>query len=853
MRKRSRSLALAAIASVGVLAVVLSGCRGTAGPPGASTGVLSGTITNSLTNGPLDGVKVSFDPAVASSVTTNASGKYSVSLPIGIYTVSYQRASFTAATQTVSIVAGQTISRNVPLKPVAPVVVSAGAGQTSQPGGTVTLDAKAEVLDGSSLLGYHWMQAAGVPATFPPTAGPSATKLVVTLADGKAYKVGLVGSLERLDRYMVSSINPEVLQEAETTTFKVTVTTSSGNYTASVDVVADLPYVVSTGLRNVPNGLPVLLHGKDQSRYDWSLLPPGGSTASLDAPTEQDPAFTPDVSGKYTVVEKASNTTIVIYSGTWVGAITGQDSNGLPLSVSCTSCHNGKIAPDNFTAWRQTGHAQILTQNVNTNGHYDESCFPCHTVGFDKEADNGGIDEAPGYDAFLTSGILGSAKPDNWSKMLANFPRVAALSNAQCENCHGPNNTAVHAIGKTAAERVSIAADVCGTCHGEPLRHGRFQQWETSKHSDFELAIEESGNNHCGRCHTGQGFLAWIAQGDLTKRIQGANGDATAAELAALGMTRDTVQPQTCAVCHDPHATGNLSGEPTNATVRIENDTPLLPAGFRAFGVGKGAICITCHNTRNGLHNDANPPVSYSAPHSPAQGDVLLGENAYFVDRERSPHSYVEDSCVTCHMEKTPPPPLLSYQQSGTNHAFAASLTICASCHSDTLNAASLQASHRAQLESLGTSLGRYLLQKLPTRFAIKEYTPHTLGGNSYDLKSDTIVLSRDNVTSAAPVEIHGQISFALQLKTAVTATYRPANQTPHTLSLSTVQVQLGDITAESASSAVIPLTDVLVKAAWDYFLIHGDASFGIHNPTYVNDVLNAALDALFPGGAPKE
>jgi len=48
-----------------------------------------------------------------------------------------------------------------------------------------------------------------------------------------------------------------------------------------------------------------------------------------------------------------------------------------------------------------------------------------------------------------------------------------------------------------------------------------------------------------------------------------------------------------------------------------------------------------------------------------------MGENAYFVDVGiRGSHSLVEDSCVNCHMEKTPPPDLLSYELGGSNHTF---------------------------------------------------------------------------------------------------------------------------------------------------------------------------------------
>lgn len=127
-------------------------CQGAAGPPGASIGTLSGTVTSILANSPLDGVKVSFDPAQAAAVTTDASGKYSVTLPIGVYAVSYPRASFTAASQSASVAGGQTVTKDVALKPATPVVVAAGADQNGRPGGAFRLDAKAEVLDGSNVV-----------------------------------------------------------------------------------------------------------------------------------------------------------------------------------------------------------------------------------------------------------------------------------------------------------------------------------------------------------------------------------------------------------------------------------------------------------------------------------------------------------------------------------------------------------------------------------------------------------------------------------------------------------------------------------------------------------------------------
>ncbi len=255
---------------------------------------------------------------------------------------------------------------------------------------------------------------------------------------------------------------------------------------------------------------------------------------------------------------------------------------------------------------------------------------------------------------------------------------------------------------------------------------------------------------------------------------------------------------------------------------------------------------MTCHNTRNALHNPDNLPTAYSAPHTAAQADVLMGENAYFVPAsQRSPHSYVKDTCVTCHMEKTPPPPEFSFEGGGTNHGFKASLNICADCHSNTFNAEALQVGVEDKLESLGKAMGAYLLRKMPAQTTVMDYTPHSLSGNNYDIKSNAVAISKDNIVSAEPTEPHGQQGFILKFKNPVNVTYSPPGESPHTLSLSQIQVQLGDFSGDGGKTSLFPLTDKLLQAGWNYFLIHGDSSKGVHNPAFVNQVLDASITAL--------
>jgi hypothetical protein len=804
------------------------------------TGTISGKISNSITGGPIAGAAVLTDPVIeGQSPVTGNDGTYSIKLPIGNYKISVTKTGFTPASDSVNLVVNLKVTKDMILKPVQPVAVSAGTVQTADPGSAVTLKASADPFDGSTVKSYLWTQTAGIPVTL---SNQDTNTLNLTLGKASVYKDQLVKNLVSLDRFTVQGINPEALIDAQTSSFKVTVTTSSGTYSAIVNVVAKLPYEFTTGLSDVPIGAPVLLNGKVQTSYNWTIAGPAGSKSEFDTPAGRNPVFTPDTVGKYAIVEKVSGVSLNVYAGTWAGAITGQDAKGQPLATVCTTCHNGTVAPANFTAWSNSGHAGILTQNINDPaGHWTESCAVCHSVGYNTSVNNNGFDDAMAAEGWK---VPAHGDPNNWATMLAKYPKTAMLANIQCENCHGPNNSAtLHANGTLDPARISISAEVCGSCHGEPPRHGRFQQWQESGHGNYQLAIEESGSANCARCHTGQGFLAWIAQGDLTKQIQGKNGNATADEMKVI-VTADNAQPQTCVVCHNPHEQGATSGKPNTATVRIIDNTLLLPAGFKAEIVGKGAICITCHNTRNGVHNGNAPPTSYQAPHVAAQGDVLMGENAYFVPTDtRSPHSYIKDTCVTCHLDESPPPAEYSFQLGGTNHAFKASADICGDCHSKTLNAEGLMINFENKLSELSGLMSKYLLNKLPAQFTVKDYTPHTYSGKTYDLKSDPIILSKDSIAKIEPVEPHGQQGYLITLQKAVTVTYKPTGA-EHTSSLTQVQVQLGDISLDG-TTPIIPAADPLVKAGWNYFLLHGDGSKGVHNPGFESNVINASLDAL--------
>lgn len=574
---------------------------------------------------------------------------------------------------------------------------------------------------------------------------------------------------------------------------------------------------------------------------------------------------------------------LTIYAGNWVGAIDGLDASNNPVAGECTGCHSASSDPGapgpgggawrnpEFAQWARSGHAEIIQQNIDDPAnHWSTSCASCHAVGYDGVLTNGGFDFAiddeewapphPGY-------------PGAYADMIDDSPKSAATANIQCENCHGPNDSDAHQDPTLGMDvRASLDSAVCGSCHGEPLRHGRFQQWQLSGHSNMELAVGEGtvetrtvdltptysltgnpsyGPGHCGRCHTGQGWVAWVegVEDDaLLDHVPGVTEGGTDDQddaaytnsMVALGLTMAEVQPQACAACHDPHDPGNTSGEAGNTTVRVMGSTPMLPAGFVAAGVGQGATCITCHNSRNGRHEDGvaivdvsgDPdPNSFSAPHTASQGDVLMGENAYFIEGSRSPHSLIENACVNCHMTQTSPPAEFSYNRSGSNHSFVASTEICANCHGE-FDAEGLEAAGEAELEQLKLAIEDVVWEVLNDM--------RVNGENIYNL---TYSSSTGEWTSRSVVL---ESDFTVQLTesrgVALLIDKDGANGTAATVTTLVGGLRVG---STSGSDRIFTNDSVLYQAGWNYFLLELDGSWGIHNPGFLFNVVDASINAL--------
>ncbi len=75
---------------------------------GVISGTVSGKVSNSLNGSPVAGVKIVTDPAIQGpDILSDNTGLYSATLPIGSYKLNITRNGFTAATDSVALVAGQ--------------------------------------------------------------------------------------------------------------------------------------------------------------------------------------------------------------------------------------------------------------------------------------------------------------------------------------------------------------------------------------------------------------------------------------------------------------------------------------------------------------------------------------------------------------------------------------------------------------------------------------------------------------------------------------------------------------------------------------------------------------------------
>ena len=906
-----------------------SGLDGAAGPPGPFlfNGTVAGTVTASATGKPLGGTAIA---RVGGSETATAAsdGTFTISVPVGVDGLTFHRKGYIDKTLPgVTVTFGGTTHIAVTLatdpgSDGPSIVVSddltAGFGSSV----TVTAQVTAPDSDAAALV-YAWTQTGGLPAAgLTGTSTNAITFTTLKLSDAKLeananvvlgeHDGGLVPA-----RFGAMSFSPD---ETGNYQFTLSATDPEGHVaTTNVLVQATPP---TSGLRNVPVGIPVWFEGDSfdasgapQTTWSWSLDTSGapGSQATLANAATQFPSMLPDVSGTYALTESVSGKSATVHAHDWDGISGGDAGVGNDyVAQGCITagCHVGPtsipwtgtepLAPDMFTPWRTTAHAttfENLLDGVTPGGN--ASCVECHTVGtttFPPASNNGGFGDVAQKDSWT---FPASPEAGTWDDLVSTKPDLAQLGNVQCESCHGPMNTRLMlgVAPETAPDggidniaAWSFSSGVCGQCHGQSSAYPKLEQWKQSPHANLALSLEfatvdarGTGADHCARCHSAQGYSQYSQQlaagytGYLTSdglpasTGTGADGGttqtnaATVASLTSLGLTAALVQPQTCAACHDPH---DVSGNPYQ--LRLYDTLPGgLPNGQGPItGVGAGAVCMACHNQRNGTLGAlslASNPTSIPTPHDGPQTDVLFGVNAFFEPPVNpSPHLAVKDTCAGCHYGV----PTAAQRAIGEtqNHSFVTDLTICGSCHgspdggNSLVDGLALQGQVKTQMAGLDQLLFAKLADGLGA-VAAAGYTvtsaQDTATGNYLCAEAGTgaptftftVAPLAANITEPQPPQ-------EWRALTTVWITFPTLSGTPECTSagaLATttyggsapVSVGLNGTKTGSPATPVFPPGSIVAQAIWNEALLHDDQTWGVHNPDFFVNVIESTTTQL--------
>ena len=566
------------------------------------------------------------------------------------------------------------------------------------------------------------------------------------------------------------------------------VVADAASHSATGDVTV-ISTSVSPGQPSIPIGerqyFTAASNGTNASTYSWSInSKPTGSTAILENPKTRTPSLRPDVEGDYVLQltvtggGQTNSSFVTVRGATYVGVATCASCHGTSPQVGLT---------DYFTPWRQTLHATMAQRGVDGllagDEPYNESCFACHTVGYNKSpsATNGNfyaVQQALGW-KFPTVLQVG-----NYAAMPAALQDKA---NIACESCHGPGSQ------HPGKESANLDVAVCGQCHQENAEDNqRVEQWRLGPHGAddkyLSVSLSEAANPSCTKCHSPASFVD---------------------NLKGKALTRLVAGRLTCQACHDPH---NVAQFPLEAhQVRVYDDVTLddsvNPSSRPVLtGQGPSALCMYCHNARR------SPPPTYSSantlPHESTATDVLLGLRASTnvqtivsgvtntlasVTLENSAHAGVA-KCVNCHMYKTGSNTFGDHTFSMTDRLTGEdNLAACNQCHAGVDPVAEFD--HVSVVVS-----GR----------------PH---GGDYD---------GNGVTEGVQTEVDGVMT---NLVTKMFATGMNRNGTG------------GALWAGYSTDAVVRA--VQRNAAWNEFLIERELSHGVHNTAFTVRLLQWSYTVL--------
>ncbi|HET6437293.1 MAG TPA: carboxypeptidase regulatory-like domain-containing protein [Anaeromyxobacter sp.] len=752
-------------------------------------------------------------------------------------------------------------------------------------------------------------------------------------------------------------------QQVEAMSFLVVARATNGQYASTGSAVVS-PVTISGGRNYHSVGMMIVGNapceadstGACTNTYNWTLqylspsatdmnfgAPPAGVT--LQGATTKNPYFVPTVTGVYALAN-GSDKPLYFRVSTYHGSGTSDTAPGSD-GVACAGCHGGpySLAPI-FAEWANSAHGNTNWQNPfatpmglfqygldgNIGPHYSQSCIQCHTDGYTT------VPSARGnkgfYDLAVDDGWTFPAKlqAGNFDALPADLKYRAGI---QCEDCHGPLEPTEHGqpendpglFGLPLSPKDNMmGAGVCMYCHDELSHHDKGSLWSASPHAQTDLVeeatVESRGTSaaHCGRCHAGEGFVAYVDQQQAgtagawgliarppvgTPTGTGENailaltasslctpapavpggidpncicaqtGDYQAAGLpkptspacyhdpsyaeylSNLGLNEATAHSQTCQACHDPHTT----------TLRVDGNSGVTAAGFNLQNAGSGALCVVCHNTRNGVVFSDSVIASWGAPHTPSQGDVFVGRNAYFFGKatpagfpastdptynaailsaasdlpNESAHKILGETCAECHVKLIPADMAAQFKPANTNHTFRSDRQVCSNCHG--ANIGDIVAGQvDDKMTELSNALGVLFRDKINQNGldSAKYDTLASDGSISDNQTANSVTINTGSVQKVVLSTVHGSPALILTLTDGSVVAGAVSSTSAPTFKLAS-KFLFG------ASNSLTANQQIVAKAFYNFLFIQGGGAHGFHNPSFVNGVLDTTATALQP------
>jgi len=496
------------------------------------------------------------------------------------------------------------------------------------------------------------------------------------------------------------------------------------------------------------------------------------------------------------------------------GTVPAQGDMGLfrvqspaPLYVGayiCGGCHDGT-----HDQWANTIHARAFETLKAIRQDKNASCLPCHTVGY---------------------GLPTGFKDEVADPMLAGV---------QCENCHGPGGRHVADPDDLSARPiVTIAAETCGGCHTD-FHHPTFDEWLDAGHSHVsEEGMFNSGVGRmyqCGVCHSGA-----VRRGVVRDYDEGGDGSS----VAPPTITDANTYGQVCTTCHDPHQSFTnvlltASGEPLLDELgkpieakphQLRNPigsvkfmsflTSTNPMNFAAQYDPDIQMCGQCHNERGAAWNGTGRP-----PHHSPQYNILIGQvvdpsldtnhwnglPAGHGDPTAARPDGNPYQCTACHNraeeEESPTPANPNY----TGHRFEVQLLACAECHGflDEPNA-----------EEFAEEVKRLFIQEPTVE------------------RMEAVIAALNNWATNKITDLYvpGSTNYVTFI-----GTNNPALVVPW--EFSTIgQLNAGKKSPPTAGqNRMLKFAPEILQARFLLYMVEHDASYGVHNPSYVRSILDKA------------